>query len=74
MTKYTIKGWIACSEAGFLYFFRKKPKRIRPIDDYGYWESNDMYDDPLDITDASEFDDVSWEGGPKRVELTIKTK
>ena len=66
-----INGWIARSEAGFLYFFKQKPDRVKPIDDYGYWDAK-IYDTPLELPFTSF--KIDWEDEPREAEIIIRLK
>ena len=67
--KTTVKGWVARDETGTLYFYKKEPKRVKPCDDYGYWDAQ-TYDTPFEI-DRESFP-IDWDDWPKEAELTIK--
>lgn len=65
----TIKGYVARDKDGSLWFHYRRPHKENDIEKT-WWGSNDKSFRIYDF-DFPEFEDVTWEGGPKKVELTL---
>ena len=66
----TFKGYIARDKNGSLWFHYVKPRRENDIEKT-WWGSNDKMFQIFDF-DFPQFKDLTWEGTPCKVELTIK--
>lgn len=66
----TLKGYVARDKDESLWFHFRKPRRMNGIMKT-WWGSNDKTFRVYDF-DFPQFKDLTWEGEPCEVELTIK--
>ena len=66
----TFKGYVARDLDGSIWFHYRKPHRENDIEKT-WWGSNDKSFRIYDF-DFPQFKDLTWEGEPCEVELTIK--
>ena len=64
-----IEGYIARDKDDSLWFHYSEPHRENPIEKT-WWGSNDKAFRIYDF-DFPEYKDLTWEGGPVKVELTL---
>ena len=58
-----MKCWIARDSNGRLYLHRQKPQLFSMV---GLWDSDDWWD-----IDSNEYPEVTYENGPREIELKL---